>query len=369
MKGPASSRQSVISVLYLILQYSSCFNDSNPIDPRNQPRVLINGRGGTTNDDGHYVPGRLDREYYLDIDGKYVNADRIQALQSHVRAFDSPPGKDETALFRCRRRFRVGGRPCGDDEWVEGRVVKVDRDTAEILAAHCDPSRSATTFRVIEESLAHLRRIERRRAEEILGGVCAGNEGATSFLFQRRPECRVFEFRLAYPRQSLVRVRTEDGASTMIRTDIESRRPPVVLDRVPAVAELLGERAALVRKGRAWKWRQIAVEAEENSTKPRISYAVGAKKKKAVQLEDVRILRGRILSLCESVAQQPTPGSSSGPTNHRHSTRGHDGPSVRSDPHHVVCYFVASSHLCKRVGSLVSPHVRPLPFGKGCRKR
>ena len=304
--------------LFSILGYVFSQDDFYNIDPRVRPRVLVNLNSGTTNDRSVYVRGILHPNYFLEIDGKFVDVRSIKALQSHWTTFDVTPKKNDQVLFRCRERFRIGKRQCDDGDWLEGQVLKTDGDDVEILAAHCDNFRMSTTYDVVKDRLENLRRIDDRSssvAGKVVQEMCAGEKRASSVFYQFQPECKFFKFRLAYPRQSYVQLETDDdGAYTMIRTDIEYQRPPIVPDRVPSLEDLSAETRALIRKGSVWKMRDyIQIERNQFSTNPKITYAVAlaGKKRKSAKLEDVRIIRGKVMNLCESVADDLNGGSHS----------------------------------------------------------
>ena len=200
--------------------------------------MFVNLHMGTTNDENDWIRGTLSPDYFLTIDGDLVNVKYIIALQKQFSSIsvDYVPKEDSKVLFRCRGRFRVGREEkCGDESWLEGQILKIQGDEAEILAANCD-HRRATTFHVVTEPVENILAFDniasswssRYSFSRVLHEICANETEPTAILVQEQPPCKLFKFKQAYPGQSSVIVTTNSTNTQdfQLRTDIKYHMSP-----------------------------------------------------------------------------------------------------------------------------------------------
>ena len=293
-------------------------DDDVTINPVDEPAVLVNLRCGRTNDEGSYERGVLHPSYFFDIDGVYVDVKSVKGLQADLSSFSSTPKKGDRVLFLCRKRFKVHGGECADDVWLEGEIVRLDQEYAEILASSCVKLKSrTTTFQVVTERVENLRKVEkasRKRPPDIRRDVCADETVPTSIFYEYKPGCAFYKFRLIYPRQSFVLVRTMGGEKdTMIRTDIDFHVPPVILDRVPDAKNLENGRDVVFRtdlQKRIWQRGILRTDEKPASLGNYAAMNEKGKKTENITIDGVRLVRGRVMNLCESVLDDRRKGQS-----------------------------------------------------------
>ena len=299
------------------------------INPVDGPPVLVNLRCGRTNGEGSYESGILHPSYFFDIDGVYVDVKSVKGLQADLSSFTSNPKKGDRVLLLCRKRFKVHGHECTDDVWLEGEIVKLDQDNAEILASSCDKFKSrTTTFQVVTERIENLRKVEkklRKTPRDIRRDVCADETTPSSIFYEYKPGCAFYKFRLVYPRQSFVRVRTLGGEKEMMmRTDIDFHVPPVILDRAPDGKNLKNGQDIVFRTDLQKRiWQRGILRTDEKPASLGNYAAINEKGKKTENLtiDGVRIVSGRVMNLCESVLDDRRKGQSSLFTNHIYKSR------------------------------------------------
>lgn len=298
------------------------------INPKDNLPILVKVGLGTTNEKDEYEIGRLSTDYYFEIGGKLVNSESIKGLQTDIQATSTNYEfvENEKVLFRCTKKFKIAGKPCPRGVLMEGKVVQPKGDLKGVLGFDCrwyKPDKKI--FDLIKLRKKEIYRFNSSKTRETFEDeICDGDKMVKGVYFELQPGCPFYGKNLIYPHQSHVRLRIDESDKSIdLRTDIlastkyapesATRLPPIVSDTQPLVEDLeIGMEVLIAthqnpqKIGQKILWKVAILKnatrvTDDGEVKYEIEVATKLGELNRLPLDEVRILRGRVLNFCESV--------------------------------------------------------------------